>query len=135
MKQAYEKQERTPWVGIVVLSLAIGAVVGALLYWTMFTAAPAVQPTIRVGPSESRLWEDGSYNLSLGKFSIVGCAPVHPWNSELVAGWCMDGGTSALGYFSRGTWVWTIGVDSPWEDFFPAPVDSFMYWIIDLLFK
>ena len=32
--------------------------------------------------------------------------------------------------------AWSIiGVDSPWEDFTPRPIASFLYWFIDVFIK
>lgn len=73
---------------------------------TLIAVAPDVVPEIRKSQEETKLYEDGSYILNMGEFSIVGCAPLHPWNGEIVTGWCMDGGDNPLGYFKRGMWVW-----------------------------
>lgn len=119
----------------IALLLTIGGIVGGSIA-VLVAVAPDVVPELRANNlNESRLYEDGSYVLSVGKYAIVGCAPLHPWNSELVIGWCLDGGTFPLGSIKRGVWVWAIGVDSPWEDFAPEPTASFLYWFMETFIK
>ncbi len=116
-----------PVAVVLIIGIAIG--LGMLV-----AVAPDVIPTVELeSRGINRLWEDGSFIVSpLDKISITGCLPLHPWNGEIVLGWCMDGGTSPLGYFERDAWIWTIGIDSPWEDFMPEPFSDMMYRLVSI---
>ena len=58
---------------------------------------------------ENALFEDHSYIFTVGGLSYSGCIPF---------GLCSP-----------------IGIDSPWEDFLPSPLDSLVYWLIDMFIK
>lgn len=122
-------------LGVAAIALTLLAAGVVVTLAALAAVAPDIIPEIRKDLNESRLYEDGSYIYSVGNFSIVGCAPIHPWNNELVTGWCMDGGTNPLGHIKRGVWEWKIGVDSPWEDFAPEPIANFLYWFIETFIK
>ncbi len=122
---------RAVLVSVLIAGVLVGVGAALLAAWI----APDIIPSLIHAPRDTTLWEDGSYAVSLGEFSLTGCVPLHPWNGEIVTGWCLDGGESWLGHFRRGTFVPTIGIDSPWEDFLPAPLGRIAYALVDLIFK
>lgn len=58
---------------------------------------------------ETALFEDHSYIVTVANRSYGGCIPF---------GLCSE-----------------IGIDSPWEDYLPKPLDSLAYWLVDMFIK
>ncbi len=109
-KQYTDRTSNSKRKGLMIL-LVFGISVLVAAAALLASVAPDAVPSITPGSTESTLWEDGSYMFSIANFTISGCAPVHFWNDELVLGWCLDGGSSPIGYFDRDSFVWLIGVD------------------------
>ncbi len=72
---------------IILLALITGILALGVLGALYPDTVPSVQPAYG---DTTKLWEDGSYGLTIGDYQVVGCLPVSPWNGVWSVSPCID---------------------------------------------